>query len=247
MADSAELMHRVRHSFFELVASLDTHEWDLDSPCPGWRIRDVVAHVTYIAETSAWRSTVDALRFRMNIDRLLDEIARERGNRRPDQLVADLEASLDVRRRPPGISFGQIAVDNYVHGHDIATVTGRKFELDDADVGRLLAAAVVTKPAVNGSRRAKGLQLEATDIDFHWGTGPLVRATAHDHVMALCGRSARLEGPGAETLASRRVLAPRIHHDARARVVGVLRDPDTSDSIGSPTEHGGTNNLRDAR
>ncbi len=247
MGDSPELMHRVRYSFFELVASLDTHEWDLDSPCPGWTVRDVVAHVIYIAETSAWRSTLDALRFRFDIERLLFETARARGKRRPEQRVADLEASLKLRHRPPGIAFGQIAVDNYVHGHDIAKVTGRQFELDDADVGRLIAAAVVTKPAVNGARRAEGLRLEATDIDFRWGAGALVRATAHDHVMALCGRDAHLDGPGADTLVSRRVLAPRLHHDAPAPVVGVLRDPDTSDSIDSPTEWSGTENLRDAR
>ena len=206
MVDTTGLMLRVRRCFAELVASLDAHEWDLESPCPGWRVRDVVAHVTYIARTSAGRSTLDVLRFRMDIDRMLDEIAREQGSKPPEQLVADLDATLDLRRRPPGISFGQIVVDTYVHGHDIASVTGRRFELDDADMARVIGEAVLTKPAVNGARRAKGLRLEATDIDFDWGEGPLVRATAHDHVLALCGRSARLDGPGADTLAARRVL-----------------------------------------
>ena len=61
-----------------------------------------------------------------------------------------------------GVTHAQLAIDTYVHGHDIARSTDREFSVDE-DPRWLLDATVETRARVYDKKRAKGLHLEATD------------------------------------------------------------------------------------
>ena len=55
-------------------------------------------------------------------------------------------------------------------------------------------------------RRPTGLRFEATDVDWTWGSGPLIRGTAEAVMLALTGRRAALadlSGDGVAELQSR--------------------------------------------
>ena len=56
-------------------------------------------------------------------------------------------------------------------------------------------------------RRPAGLRFEATDLDWAWGSGPLVRGTAEAVMLALTGRRVvlpELDGDGVAELHGRR-------------------------------------------
>ena len=61
-------------------------------------------------------------------------------------------------------------------------------------------------PPLQTGRRASGLRLRATDLDWEWGDGEEVTGTGEALLMAVTGREAlvsRLSGPGAALLAER--------------------------------------------
>ena len=61
--------------------------------------------------------------------------------------------------------------------------------------------------AIGAKARVEGLRLIATDIDWHYGTGPEVRGPAAAIILGGCGRSAldaQLDGPGLAVLQARR-------------------------------------------
>jgi hypothetical protein len=68
-------------------------------------------------------------------------------------------------------------------------------------------------PPLHTGRRAAGLRLRATDLDWEWGEGEEVTGTGEALLMAVTGRGAlasRLSGPGAALLAGRcQTGAPR--------------------------------------
>ncbi len=77
------------------------------------------------------------------------------------------------------------------------------------DTERLLPAldamTSVRGPTFAPAKRIKGTRLEATDVDWHHGDGPVVRGRAEALVMAAAGRStalADLEGDGVDRLRS---------------------------------------------
>jgi hypothetical protein len=61
--------------------------------------------------------------------------------------------------------------------------------------------------AIGAATMVEGLRLIATDIDWHYGTGPEVRGPVAAILLAGCGRAAldeQLDGPGLEILRGRR-------------------------------------------
>jgi hypothetical protein len=54
--------------------------------------------------------------------------------------------------------------------------------------------------------RTKGLRFEATDVEWSWGDGPVVRSSGEALVMTMLGRAQplpELSGDGVEVFASR--------------------------------------------
>ena len=99
-----------------------------------------------------------------------------------------------------------VLLDRLVHQQDIRRPLGRPRPIPDE---RLLAAldGTPTLGSVFGAKkRTKGLRLEATDVDWSWGDGPLVRGPGEALLLAMLGRRAALDdldGPALTELATR--------------------------------------------
>ncbi|MBX3285411.1 MAG: maleylpyruvate isomerase family mycothiol-dependent enzyme [Actinobacteria bacterium] len=96
-------------------------------------------------------------------------------------------------------------IDHFVHEQDIRRPLGLPAPTDDDRLVAALDAAVsVRSPMFAPAKRVKGLRLEASDVDWSHGDGPLVQGPAEAIVMAAAGRSvaaADLSGDGAARLA----------------------------------------------
>ena len=168
----------------------------------------MVADVVGNAEGAftARRALPGLLAHRFNITAWLYDDGRRRDAADPAELVARLRESAGNTFQPPGRKPADVLTDVIIHSYDIFVPLG----IDrDAGATAVLAALVISVPQgppLRTGRRAAGLRLRATDLDWQWGQGEEVTGTGEALLMALTGRrvfASRLSGPGAATLVRR--------------------------------------------
>ena len=146
-------MHDAVDGFLEVVATLGDDEWDRATGCPGWTVRDVVAHVVGLEDVltggvepdvevpdlphvandvSRYTERHVAFRRAHTPQQLLDELGTVVARRR-DQLAGDLEVmapSFLGGEQPLSRSLGLRAFDIFSHEQDIRRAVGRPGHLD---------------------------------------------------------------------------------------------------------------------
>ena len=219
-AAESEMLRAERRDLRELLEELTGAQWETPSLCTGWTVHDIVAHITGVSATKPGdmiRSTPQMVR---GYSRLVDHgnesfVARRRQLTHRQLLAEYVEVmGLDRGAKPTRI-FGraytrlvpsQGLADAVIHQQDIRRPLQlpRTIPADRLEVAldRVLASRFV----FHGYKRARGLQLQATDIDFRRGAGPSVRGAAEALLMAVSGRTVslgELSGDGVETLRDR--------------------------------------------
>jgi uncharacterized protein (TIGR03083 family) len=181
-----------RREWLELCRDLHPDEWEKESLCQGWRVRDVVAHVVSIQ--------VDWLQyFTGNGDKVNQKLVEKRRNLPIEILVEQLAGSLEPNRVVKFMSSGFL-YDNWVHQQDIRWVLG-EIRQRSQDPERLLL--ILNGLKETAARKKKGLAFSATDLDWQTGEGQMISGTAEALIMALADRPAalnQLSGPGLEIL-----------------------------------------------
>ena len=102
--------------------------------------------------------------------------------------------------------YAQVLTDKVIHHQDIRRPLGHPRAIPPERVEVSLRRVIASRWVFGGRARAKGLRIEANDIDFAHGNGPLVRGTGEALLLALSGRPAAvddLDGDGQATLAAR--------------------------------------------
>src|SRR5712692_2314247 len=78
-AQLADVIAAERGDLAEMLAALPEQEWDRPTLCAGWRVRDLVAHVTMPLRYSAVRFVAELARSRGNFSAMADRCARRDG------------------------------------------------------------------------------------------------------------------------------------------------------------------------
>ncbi|HEV7719842.1 MAG TPA: maleylpyruvate isomerase family mycothiol-dependent enzyme [Iamia sp.] len=188
------------------LAALPAEAWDADSLCSGWRVRDVVGHLVFLAEGT--RPSVFREAFKQaprTPDRAVARIARREGAAEPGDLVRRLREAGGRGFTPPGFGPTVALGEVLVHGSDVLRPTGGAPR--PADERTLLVAESYRRLGFAfGSRRAAKVRFTADDGG--WSVGPPDGPAAHGPgeavLLALAGRPegvADLAGPGLERLA----------------------------------------------
>jgi len=199
------MVEQQRLAIADLVDELTPQQWESPSLCPGWRIRDVVAHVTLVAlPPSPGSLLADMVRSHGNFHRLNTAAAKRRAHLPPRQLVADLRAHASSRKVPVVSSYRNVLFDVAVHGQDIAIPLGLNLAIPPT-----AAAEAATRVWTMGwpfwaKRRLHGLRLTATDADWSAGSGSEVHGPIRALLLLLTGRTttatAMLTGDGVAEL-----------------------------------------------
>lgn len=193
-----------RRALADAVDRLDPAVLDADSWCEGWRGRDVLGHLVYLAEATQGKVLKDVLRFGPRPDTSLQRTATALGDRPVAELTGRLRAGAEGRFHvlgsPPIVSLGEVLV----HGADLLRPAGVDVDLvDPAVIGPLLPVyRRLGRVAFHGSP-TKGVTLVATDADLSIGRGPEVRGRAIDLLLLTANRRqvlGALGGPGVATL-----------------------------------------------
>ena len=148
-----------------LLTDLPESSWEAAVPaCPGWRVRDVLAHlVGNLEDGAAGRITGPP-----SPDQTDDQVARHRGDD-PAQLLATWAVAAELAE--PSFTRNQAwpaFIDLITHEHDLRAALGRAGERDHDDVRR--AASLVGNPIDVGDGRR---------IAFDVGTGEPPETASH--------------------------------------------------------------------
>lgn len=208
-------MYRVSTELGELVEvlrDLPDADWDRPSACDGLRVRDVAAHLALALHPFDWRMASVLAGPPSRTARLGGERSVEYAEAHtPAELVALLEQRRDAPRR--GFlgkidPYDNMLADHATHLQDVRVGLDRRAPHEAEQARAVLDATVrVWRPISWGSReRAKGLRLEATDVGWSHGDGPVLTGPYDAMLLALSGRSAglqHLQGPGLSVMTER--------------------------------------------
>lgn len=188
------LVHAERHALIADLQGLTPEQWVQPSRCAGWTVHDVVAHLVDVAESTRLGFARDMLTARFDFDRQNARgIARARGAT-PAQTLQRLKKAA-ARTTTPLAPMDTRIVEEVVHGEDIRGPLGLHRGYPAAAVERALRHQIRTSTRFGGAKElVAGVRLVATDTDLIIGTGPEIRGTALDLLLACSGRNNLLAG-----------------------------------------------------
>ncbi|MDP1818787.1 MAG: maleylpyruvate isomerase family mycothiol-dependent enzyme [Acidimicrobiales bacterium] len=171
-----------------LLESLPEAAWDTASMCTGWRVREVIAHLTMAARYSTEEFEAMLRDAAFDFTAVSDRVAARDATLPRTTLLANLRSGTMRRWAPPGGGFAGALNHVVVHGLDVTAPLRAERVTPDQTMRIILDG--LTAPGVHQrfGTSADGLALTATDIAWSFGSGTPVRAPAQDLVLALCGR-----------------------------------------------------------
>ncbi|MEU4240182.1 maleylpyruvate isomerase family mycothiol-dependent enzyme [Actinoplanes sp. NPDC026619] len=196
-ADVAE-----RRELAAMLAELSPAQWGSASLCAGWRVRDVLAHMTMPFRMSAPAFVKELARDFGNFNRMADRVARRDADKLGDAaLLALLRDNAEHPWRPPGGGLMGALSHDVIHGLDISVALGLS-RRPPVDRIALILGGMQDKNVRYFGVDLSGVRLEATDLDWALGDGTPLRGTARDLLLVVCGR--RLPGSLLEGAAAAR-------------------------------------------
>jgi len=194
-----------REDFADFLDGLSPEQWERPSLCALWRVRDVVAHVISYEELSRWQLVRRFAKGGFVPPRVNAIGVCEYAGRSPGQLIELMRTCIPPRGLTSAFG-GMIAlVDGMIHQQDIRRPLGVDRVIPPERLQRVLNIAL-RSPATHGARKARGLRLVATDLNWVHGDGPEVRGPGEALLMAMAARPDalnQLNGTGKAPLAQR--------------------------------------------
>ena len=185
----------------ELAAVLDAlpaSGWDEPTLCAGWRVREVVAHVTMPFRYSGRRFVVELARSRGKFNEMANRVAlRDAARMSPAELAGAVRSNTGHPWRPPGGGFEGALAHDVIHGLDITVPLGLAFAVPEERLRRVLPVSAADKTVTFFGADLAGIEFRARDMDWTLGAGTPLTGAAADLLLAMCGRklpAGRLEG-----------------------------------------------------
>jgi uncharacterized protein (TIGR03083 family) len=200
MTNDADLQPAVAAEFVALAGLLDSAtdaQWDTPSLCAGWRVREVVAHMTMAARYPEDKFMAELRRCDFDFDRLSNEIASRDAELPASELVANLRSDVMQHWTPPGGGWHGALNHVVIHGLDVTVPLGVPRRSSDETIRIVLDDLTRGGVQEHFGTDIEGRSLQATDLDWSYGSGPPLRGAAEDPALVLCGRAVpagRLEG-----------------------------------------------------
>jgi uncharacterized protein (TIGR03083 family) len=201
-----QMIRAERSSLADALAALPAGAWDRASLCPGWTVRDVVAHMiataTLTPPTFFLSLATSGFRFDTMAAKKIQEIS---AGRTSEDLVELYRSRVDARNAPPGPTTSWLG-ETIIHGEDVFRAVGGYRE---HPIEHVIAVADFYKNSnllIGAKRRIAGVSLRATDADWQHGAGPEAAGPAIALLLAMTGRKAALDdltGDGTAVLRAR--------------------------------------------
>ncbi|HSN12716.1 MAG TPA: maleylpyruvate isomerase family mycothiol-dependent enzyme [Propionibacteriaceae bacterium] len=172
----------------DLLEALPTRAWDAPSLCPGWRVREVVAHLTLPMHAGPSAIVLGLLRAGFRWDVLADRRAHLDALQSPEKLLAALRAPRMQAWTPPGGGATGALVHAVVHGLDITEALNLTRHLPPQRMRLALDGLTAPRSLSHFGVSLDGVQLNAEDLPWSYGRGRVVAAPATVLALMLSGR-----------------------------------------------------------
>jgi uncharacterized protein (TIGR03083 family) len=201
------MVHAERRLLAGFLDTLSPEQWAAPTLCDKWTVQQVVGHVVAAGNVTAPHFFAGFVRAGFSFDRFVEGDLEQYAAGTPADTRARFDAIIDSNRTPPAPDSKYVALGEVmVHGEDIRRALDRPGEHPAEHITTLAEFYKGTGPPLRGKKRLAGLRLEATDVDWSTGEGPVVRGPGMALILAMVGRTAALadcEGDGVAELASR--------------------------------------------
>ena len=200
MTNDADLQPAVAAEFLALADLLDSAtdvQWDTPSLCAGWRVREVIAHMTMAARYSEEEFMAELRRCDFDFSRLSNQIATRDAGLPGSELVANLRSDVMHHWTPPGGGYHGALNHVVIHGLDAAVPLGVRGRVPEETIRVVLDDLTQGGGHAHFGTSIEGCSLRATDPDRSYGSGPALHGPAGYLALVLCGRTVpegRLEG-----------------------------------------------------
>ncbi len=178
-----------RRELARVLSDLPSLAWDADTLCAGWRVREVVAHMTMPFRYSAARFAAELARSGGRFNLMSDRVARrDAAAVSAADLLSVLQANATHPWKPPGGGYVGALTHDVIHGLDITVPLGIGRRVPEGRLRAVLDAIAAPKARKHFGTDLSGVQLRAEDIDWVSGSGQQLSGAAQDLALVLCGR-----------------------------------------------------------
>ncbi|MEU7382137.1 MULTISPECIES: maleylpyruvate isomerase family mycothiol-dependent enzyme [unclassified Streptomyces] len=189
-----------RGELADLLDSLRADQWNEQSLCAGWRVREVAAHMSMGFRLSLPVTLGELAKARGNLHRMTDRVAlRDAAAHSAAALAAFLRDNADHPWTPPIGGLAAALGHDVVHGLDITVALGLDRRVPE-DRLRILLDGIRPSSLKFFGADLDGVRLCAEDLDWSYGSGSPVYGQAQDLLLLAHGRripGGRLRGvPG---------------------------------------------------
>jgi uncharacterized protein (TIGR03083 family) len=188
---TAELMPTVaaqRREFGDVLEGLPESDWNAPSLCSGWRVREVVAHMTMPFRYPAPRFLGEMVRSRGNFARMADRVARRDARAPIGTLLDGWRTNEDHPWKPPGGGLKGALTHDVVHGLDITIPLGIEHPVSEQALRVVLDHATTPLSLKHSGLDVTGIRFEADDLDWAFGDGKPLHGRARYLLMVLMDR-----------------------------------------------------------
>jgi uncharacterized protein (TIGR03083 family) len=178
-----------RAELAEILAGLPEPGWDEPTLCAGWRVREVVAHITMPFRYGRGRFVLELAKSRGRFNEMADRLARrDAAVMSPRDLADAVRSNIGHPWKPPGGGFTGALSHDLIHSLDITVPLG----LDQPVPEERLRLVLPGSPADRSVRffgvDLDGVELRARDMDWTLGSGVALEGAAADLLLVMSGR-----------------------------------------------------------
>ena len=174
-----------RAGLAEVLAGLPAPSWDEPTLCAGWRVREVVAHITMPFRFSGRRFALELARSRGRFNEMADRVAR----RDAAAMSPAVRSNTGHPWKPPGGGYTGALAHDLIHGLDITVPLGLDGPVPEDRLRLVLPTSLSDKSVRFFGVDLDGIELRAQDMDWTLGSGAPLTGTAADLLLVLCGRT----------------------------------------------------------
>jgi uncharacterized protein (TIGR03083 family) len=178
-----------RAELASVLGDLAPNEWDEPTLCAGWRVREVVAHLTMPFRYGRGRFLLELAKSRGRFNVMSDRLARrDAAEISAGDLTEAVRSHVGHPWKPPGGGYEGALAHDVIHGLDITVPLGRAQPVPETRL-RLIPPRSLTDRSVRFfGIDLGGIELRARDIHWTLGSGTPLTGTAQDLLLVLCGR-----------------------------------------------------------
>jgi uncharacterized protein (TIGR03083 family) len=187
------------------LAGLTDDQWNTPSLCPGWTVRDIVAHLSVTASLNPATFFLNLAKSGFNFTSFANNQIKKHLGDNPAATLSEFRSLQDSKSAPPGPKTSWLG-EVVVHSADIRRPLGISHTYTPGAVRQAADFYKGSNTLIGAKNRIAGLAMRATDEDWSHGQGEPVEGPMLSLLLAMTGRTAAcddLTGPGVQALRSR--------------------------------------------